>query len=134
MSVLSDLGQYLEAQGIGTQAVDLFLSQVPDSPDDIVTIFEYAGNAPSKMGANRSPGIQIRTRSKSYADARQKINDVYLILSAIGDEFQDSAAEGVEINGTLYLHFETVQEPLPLGTDSKGRHELALNFIATYRS
>ena len=132
MSLLTDIGDYLESNSIGIVNTDIFLSQVPDTPDDVVTVFEYAGNNPSKMADNRSPGLQIRTRSNSYETARAKIEDIYALLGEIGNEYNDTTAAGVEINGTLYLKFEVVQEPLPLGTDSKGRHELAQNFIVTY--
>lgn len=134
MSVLNDIGEYLQTNSIGTLGTDLFLSQMPDAPDNVVTVFEYAGNAPNRMGGNRQPGIQIRTRSDSYEDARAKIDNVYLLLSKIGNEYEDDAPEGVEINGTTYLHFQTVQEPFEIGVDDNGRHELVQNFIATYRS
>lgn len=134
MSVLNDIGEYLQDNSIGTLGADLFLSQMPDTPDDVITIYEYAGNAPSKLGGNRQPGIQIRTRSASYEDARAKIDEVYTLLSKIGNEYEDDAPEGVTINGTTYLHFQTVQEPFEIGIDDNGRHELVQNFIATYRS
>lgn len=134
MSVLTDIGEYLQTNSIGTINTDLFLSQMKDAPDDAIAIYEYAGNQPSKLGGNRSPGIQIKTRSASYEDARAKIDDIYTLLSKIGNEYEDDAPEGVTINGTTYLHFETVQEPFSVGPDDNGRHILTQNFIATYRS
>lgn len=133
MSVLTDIGTYLQSEGIGTLGTDIFLSQMPDTPDEAIALFEYAGNAPSRMGGNRQPGIQVRTRG-DYETARATIDDIYTLLSKIGNEYEDDAPEGVTINGTTYLHFQTVQEPFPLGPDDNGRHELAQNFIVTYRS
>lgn len=132
MAFLDDIGDYLEANAIGTLATDLFLAELPDTPDACIAVYEYAGNPPSKMGDNRQPGLQVRSRAQSYATARANIEAVYTLLSAIGDEFQDTAPDGVEINGTLYLHFETTQEPVPLGPDERGREEIALNFIVTF--
>lgn len=133
MPVLTDIGQYLQTNSIGALGTDLFLSQMPDSPDDAIALYEYAGNTPSRMGDNRRPGLQVKVRG-DYETARAKIDEIYTLLSKIGNEYEDDAPEGVTINGTTYLHFETVQEPFPLGVDDNGRHELAQNFIVTYRS
>lgn len=132
--ILDDVGQYLDDNALGTLGTDLFLSQMPDSPDDLVTVYEYAGNPAARMADNRSPGIQIRARAVTYADARTKIESVYALLDAVGNEYNDATSEGVTINSTLYLRFQAVQEPFPIGVDDNGRHELAQNFIATYAS
>jgi len=130
--ILDDVGEYLEDNGIGTLATDLFLGELPDDPAAAVAVFEYAGGPPNKQAGTRTPGVQILCRASDYAAARIKIEAVYQLLGAIGDEFQDTAPGGVTINGTTYLKFDEVQDPFPLQVDQSGRQILAQNYLVTY--
>ena len=133
MPFLEDIADYLTAQDVTlVQGTKLFIGELPDSPDEVVAIFQYPGNPPSNLGDNRSPGLQVRTRSDNYSDALQLLEDIYDILDPIGDEFKDDAPQGATINGTFYLDFITQQEALPIGEDSKGRPEFTQNYIVTY--
>lgn len=131
--ILDDVLSHLQTNSIGTESTDLFGGELPDSPDDVVVVNEYAGEPANNMASTRSPGIQILVRGSTYISARQKIEDVYQLLKVIGDEFDDTAPEGITINGNVYLKFKAVQEPFPLATDAKGRHVLAQNYIVTYK-
>ncbi len=132
MAFLDDIQAYIVANSDLVFGTDLFASEMPDTPAEVTAIYQFPGNPPSKVGDNRSPGLQVRTRSDSYPGALQLIENVFAILDPIGDEFKDDSPEGVTINGTTYLSFITQQEPLPIGKDSKGRPELTQNYIVTY--
>ncbi len=132
MPLLDDIQTYIVANSDLVFGTDLFASEMPDEPDSVTVIFQFAGNQPSRVGDNRSPGLQVRTRANTYTAGLQLIEDIYAILSLVGDEFKDDAPEGVTINGTDYLAFIPQQEPIPIGEDSKGRPEFTQNYIVTY--
>ena len=132
MAFLDDIQTYIVANSDLEFSVDLFAGQIPPTPNAVTVIYQFPGNPPSKVGDNRSPGLQVRTRANSYVAALQLIEDIHVILSPIGDEFKDDAPEGVEINGTDYLSFISQGEPIPLGEDSSGRPEFTQNYIVTY--
>lgn len=132
MAFLDDVSDYIVANTSLEKNVDFFGGEMPDTPNACTAIFQYPGNPPSKLGGNRSPGLQVRTRAASYVAALVLIENVFAILDPIGDEFKDDAPEGVAINGTDYLSFITQGEPLPIGKDSSGRSELTQNYIVTY--
>ena len=133
MAFLEDVADYITAQIPAlVQGEILFASEYPDEPAEIVTIYQFPGNQSSKLGDNRSPGLQVRSRAANYPAALALLDSVYDILDPIGDEFKDAAPGGVKINGTTYLSFISQQEAIPLGEDTKGRHELSQNYIVTY--
>lgn len=132
MAFLDDVSDYIVANSSLIFGTDLFASEYPDEPDKIVTIYQFPGNQSSKIGDNRSPGLQVRSRAANYPAALALLDSVYDILDPIGDEFKDTAPEGVTINGTTYLSFISQQEAIPLGEDTKGRPELSQNYIVTF--
>lgn len=132
MAFLDDISDYIVANTSLVKNTDFFGGSKPDSPDAVTMIFQFGGNPPSKIGDNRSPGLQVRTRANSYVAALQLLEDIHIILSPLGDEFKDDSPEGVEINGTDYLSFISQGEPIPLGEDSSGRPEFTQNYIVTY--
>lgn len=119
---LADIAQYLQAAGIGTQATNLFYATMPDTPDDLVCIYEYAGSPPAfdHTGlAWTNPGLQVVARSKSYATARTKVEECFGLLKSV---------HNFSLNGSQYLRIEANQSPFSIGPDPVGRHRLAVNF------
>lgn len=132
MALLDDIADYIVANSDLEKGTDLFGGEIPDTPNAVTSVFQFAGNQPSRVGDNRSPGLQVRTRANTYTAGLQLIEDIFAILSLVGDEFKDDAPEGVTINGTNYLAFIPQQEPIPIGEDTKGRPEFTQNYIVTY--
>ena len=132
MAFLDDIQTYIVANSDLEFGTDFFASEYPDTPDEIVTIYQFPGNPSSKVGDNRSPGLQVRSRAANYPAAIALLDSVYDILDPVGDEFKDAAPGGITINGTVYLSFISQQEAIPLGNDTQGRQELSQNYIVTY--
>lgn len=138
MSFLADVAALINDEGIADLGVDLFYGKLRDNPDEVVVIFEYAGQARSDLAENRFPGLQVITRGESeqggYDAAREKIESIYNYLVTIGNETKEgnALAAGVTINNTTYLKFSAIQEPFPLGRDEKDRPQFAVNFLVQF--
>lgn len=117
--MLSDIGNYLQAQGIGTLGTNIFLGLIPDEPDNCVALFEYAGSPPDLHWNGEYPGLQVRVRNKSYAAARTKIGEVAKKLHGLHEQM---------LSGTRYLLIKARGSPEVLKRDNNNRVELFVNF------
>ena len=119
---LADIATYLQTGGVGTLASTLFYGSMPDTPDELVCVYEYAGSPPEFNLDGLTwvnPGLQVVARSKSYTTARNKIETVFGILASV---------HNLSYNGNQYLRIEANQSPFSIGPDPVGRHRLAINF------
>ena len=117
--MLSDIGTYLQSQGIGTLGADLFLGFMPDQPDNCIALFEYAGSPPDLHWNGEYPGLQVRVRNKSYAAARIKIGEAMTALHGLHEQ---------TLSGTRYLLIKARGSPEILKRDANNRVELFVNF------
>ena len=117
--MLSDIGNYLQAQGIGTLGTNIFLGLMPDQPDNCVALFEYAGSPPDLHWEGEYPGLQVRVRNKGYAAARTKIGEVMEKLHGLHEK---------TLSGTRYLLIKARGSPEVLKRDNNNRVELFVNF------
>ena len=117
--MLSDIGNYLQAQGIGTLGTNIFLGLMPDQPDNCVALFEFAGSPPDLHWEGEYPGLQVRVRNTGYAAGRVKIEEVVTELHG---------AHELTLNGTRYLLIKARGSPEVLKRDANNRVELFVNF------
>jgi len=117
--MLSDIGTYLQTQGVGTVGADIFLGLMPDQPDNCIALFEYAGSPPDLHWNGEYPGLQVRVRNKSYSAARTKIEDVMKKLHGLSEHI---------LSGTRYLLIKARGSPEILKRDNNNRVELFVNF------
>lgn len=117
--MLSDIGNYLQAQGIGTLGTNIFLGLMPDEPDNCIALFEYAGSPPDLHWSGEYPGLQVRVRNKSYAAARTKIGEAMTALHGLHEQ---------TLSGTRYLLIKARGSPEVLKRDNNNRVELFVNF------
>lgn len=133
MSVARDIGSFLADRGFGTPGNDLFFGFMPDSPDCMTGVFEYAGQPSLPTAGIHRPGLQIRVRDTDYEAAAWRIASIHDALSRIGCEGDEEYAGGADIAGTRYFLIAPVQSAFPLGRDNAGRVEFAQNFVAYLR-
>ena len=146
--MLSEIGAYLVTNNIGTLGTDIFLGLMPDSPDNCIALFEYAGSPPDLHWNGEYPGLQVRVRNTSYAAARTKIGEIMTALHGLyeqtlsdgsegsgdegsegdGDEGGDGGGEPIPAKGTRYLLIKARGSPEILKRDASNRVELVLNF------
>jgi len=117
--LLGDIGGYLFAQGIGMVGTDIFYGFMPDTPDNCIALFEYAGSPPDLHWDGEYPGLQVRVRNKSYAAGREKIEQAKNTLHGLTEQ---------TLGTTRYLLIKAKQSPESLGRDANNRTEWVVNF------
>ena len=124
--LLDEIGSYLASGGVGTLGTDLFLGQLPDSPDAAVVVFETGGmgsvhtmsTGPGNAIAER-PRVQVVARAATYSAARTKAHDVFLLLDGL---------RARTLGSTRYLWGQGVQSPFLLERDQANRTKIACNY------
>lgn len=119
MAILDALGTYLQAQGQGTLATNIFLARAPDTPDACVTLYESAGGGPDHtFGAgvyaidHQRIRVVCRATRNDYPAARDKAVAVRAVLGAI----RDTTLSSVKI-----LTMLATSEVYPLSRDGDDR-------------
>jgi len=123
MSTLTELGDYIEGLGLGTQAVDLFLGSRPDSPDQLIALYQYAGGPPEYVQSSFSPTvevvqIQVVARSIAYEDADALASAVWTALAIITN---------ATLGSTRYRSVRPNASPGLMGRDSNDRILVSFN-------
>lgn len=118
--LLDDIAAILQQRGV----TGVYKGFMPDTPDNLVALFEYAGEPMElTMGGEDSvlerPGLQVRVRDTSYPAGRAKIGQIVDILHGLSE---------VVVNGTRYLLIRANQSPESLGLDANNRSEFVCNF------
>lgn len=120
--LLDELAAYIESNGLGTRATDLFEGFLPDDPDLVTVLFETPGAPPSLIDGRETRSVQVQTRAAGYGDARARAEAVYALLHGLHD---------VTLSGARYLLIRAKQPPFSLGRDDRQRTEMAFNIAAT---
>ncbi len=122
--LLGDIAARLQTQGIGTVNTSIFMGYYPDKPDNLVALFEYAGEPTELlMGTGdpvlERPGLQARVRNLTYPAGRAKIQAVADALHGLAE---------TTMGGKRYLLIRANQSPESLGRDENNRCEFVVNF------
>jgi hypothetical protein len=117
MSTLTELGDYIEGLGLGTQAVDLFLGSRPDSPDGLIALYQYPAGPPEYVQSSFSPNaetvqIQVVVRSIAYEDADALASSLWSALAIITN---------ATLGSTHYRSVRPNGSPGLMGRDSNDR-------------
>ena len=103
---------------------DLFVSTIPQNPNNIVCVFDSGGQGQERYGFEK-PNVQIWARNVDYATGYALMRDIKYYL--------DEARNGEIWNGTKYIQIAVRSDILPLGQDELNRYLWTLNF-QIYRS
>lgn len=127
MSLIQEMAQYLDNQGIGTfdEATtngDIYIMTIPSSPDDCICLYARGGGiADGKLGYDL-PSIQILVRGVNVIDTQQKAQDIY-------NKLQGFHAKPFINNGIHIINCIALQSaPNFIGTDGNRRFEFSLNY------
>ena len=107
--ILTDVRTYLMANGITTP---IYLSKMPDEPDTLICLYEYAGVGPEMAHdgqAWENPRLQAVVRNENYAQARGVAQDVYEKLNGKANFLMTSP----------YLKAIALQSPFPMMIDAR---------------
>jgi len=125
MALLDDMGTYVGSNTALTLGTDLYLSLLPDSPDNVVALFENTGIVPvSTLGSTNLPQIerpelQFIVRNTSYATGRTLANTLWELLTSVSNS---------TIEGTLYHRIEATSSPFVFERDQSRRVLFSCNF------
>jgi hypothetical protein len=130
-TILEAIGDYLQANGFGTQGTNIFLAVMPESPDTLITIYENSGNRPSfTMGAAPwaidRPLIQVICRGArgDYPAARNRAEQIRALLGAVTD---------TTLSSVPVMRIESQGSIVPMGEDENLRPMVSINFECMVR-
>jgi hypothetical protein len=118
-----DLAELLEDLGRGTVGTTIFTNQKPSTPDAVICLFDYAGQAPEWTSTSKydKPSLQVLVRDVANSDGAA--------LALAETIYKDLDGFTGIVNGTYFLKVEAIQSgPTPMGKDEIGRIEYVWNF------
>ena len=111
-----------------TGGVPVYLNKMAESPATAVAFFESGGPGPTYTYTGVSlerPGLQLISRSTSYATARDNAQTVWNMLAAVTNvTISKTSSTGV----TSYATITPVQSPTDMGQDAKELALITCNF------
>jgi len=131
MSFPEDLVACLAAAGVGTPAVDIFVSNKTATGKGLthLLITETGGSGPLRTQNARgdsyeTPSAQILARGADYVTVRDMSARAYNALVQVSNQ---------QLNGTWYLDIQGLQKFIDLGLDENSQVRIAFNVLATKR-
>lgn len=123
---LENIAEYLEDQGVGTAATDIFAYVQPPDPDNCVAIIGATGD-PANMYVKELefPRFQVLIRNAEFADGEAKMAAVRAALHG---------HIGLTLTDYRVLRLHAQNEGGPIGIDDKGRYEFSINFHGEARA
>jgi len=114
----------LQAQGVGTVGVNIFIGALPPTPTTVVVIFERGGAAPERSFGEvefEHPGLEIVTRGETYLEAAQLMDNVYHKVPLLVNQ---------RFNGTWYGALQLQSAPYWVEETDKGHTIMGLDVEA----
>jgi len=118
--VFDDIGEYLEAKGVGTLGVDIIIGTERKDVDDLVVITPTGGYAQIQRIKDIKPTFQIYVRDVSFISGYTRINKIFNLLDQ-GDRQQIISPRGRN------MLVKAMQPPNHLGKDESNRDEFVFN-------
>ncbi len=120
--LLEELAALLAVNNLGVIGETIFLDSLPSRPDACFALYHYAGRPgryrhDNLLPADDQPRVQVASRAKSYATARDRALTVHNLL-----HFRHK-----QLGGTRYWRSEALQWPFKLKTDEDGREIFVFN-------
>jgi len=129
VSVLESVGKRLDDRGFAELGLNLFLSRMPDKPDNCLALYEYDGGPPMQtLGpigiALDKVRIQVMGRGArdKYPEVRNGMLAIRLDLASITDEV---------IEGYRILRASPQGYPTLMGYDENNRFRIVMNLELT---
>jgi hypothetical protein len=117
---IRDIAQILQANGIGVLGTDIFLGQLPDSPDNVVVLYPTGGFAQDLPLPDVKMTAQVLVRDKSYQTGYERIWRVFNLLDGGERRF-------LEAPSGRKMVAQAMQPPLFLERDENGHSIFVFN-------
>lgn len=129
--MLEEIGEYLEAQSVGTVGTDIYYSFMPDTPDVVLSLYEAPSNDSIHTFGSGTDAVadtldlQIRARcaKNNYPSGRNKVGLAIRALDKIAN---------ATLSGAYYYRVQVSSGPFLIDKDTQDRQILAVN-LDVYR-
>lgn len=122
---IEDVVAYLQTNGVGTLATNMFISTFTGSPDNQIMVNHTGGVEPDRDQPLGRPTVQIMVRNTDYKTGFTKARDIFDLLH------QKFAI--IKTANTDVMKCDALQEPTYLGLDVEGRYLFTCNFVFVVR-
>jgi len=126
---LNELADYAVTQtGIGTVGTDVFVEELPATPDNCQAIFGLPGTIigdQREVASLAFPRVQLISRAESYETASDNMT---AWRTALHNKY------GIILPNFRIMRCHAEQEGGPIGQDDQGRFEFSINFIVEYNA
>lgn len=121
MSVISEVAEYLEDNGVGTRGTDLFYSYLPGQAGTATAILDSGGPKPDESIPTKSPTFQVLVRAADYDTGKSKLDTIRGLLHQ---------KRNVQlVSGGIYFYFIfAISEGGHIGRNDAGQDEFSINF------
>lgn len=124
--MITEVAQYLEDEGIGTQATNIFISRLPSEPSACISVYDTGGLPPDRYLPTAEPTFQIIVRNPDYALGKAKVDAIVALLH------QKKNLQLVD-DGTYFYYIMLMGEPSHIGVDKQDRDEFSMNLVCKIR-
>jgi len=118
--LIKDIAQILQTNGIGALGVDIFLGQLPASPDNVVVLYPTGGFAQDLPLPDVKMTAQVLVRDKSYQTGYERIWRIFNLLDGGSKRFIQSPSGRKMVA-------QAMQPPLFLERDENNRSIFVFN-------
>ncbi|MCL6611179.1 MAG: minor capsid protein [Peptococcaceae bacterium] len=118
--LIRDIAQILQTNGIGALGVDIFLGQLPASPDNAVVLYPTGGFAQDLPLPDVKMTAQVLVRDKSYQAGYERIWRIFNLLDGGESRF-------IEAPSGRKMVAQAMQPPFFLERDENGRSVFVFN-------
>lgn len=124
--LINDVADYLEAQGVGTVATNLFCGYLPESPATCISVLDTGGVQPDRYLPTKDPTFQVFIRAVDYPTGKAK-------LDLVRAKLHQKANINLVTNQTYFYYIMAMSEGGHLGKDELGRDLFSINFLCKTR-
>ncbi len=119
-----DITQILQVNGIGVLGTDIFLSQLPASPDNVVVLYPTGGFPQDLPLPDVKMTVQVLVRDKSYQTGYERIWRILNLLDGGENRF-------LQAPSGRKMVAQAIQPPLFLERDENNRSIFVFNIAVT---
>lgn len=121
MTLIEQIGTYLQTNSVGTLGTSLFLGYMPATGTEVTAILDTGGTTPDPYLPTKSPTIQIYTRSATYTTGKARMDAIRTLLHNKYNLYLVS-------NQTYIYSINLQSESNHIGRNAQGQDEFSANY------
>ena len=120
-NLITEVAQYLAAQGLGTVGTNIFYSYAPDNEVTGLYVMDTGGPQPDKYLPTKEPTFQVFIRAEDY-------NTGKTLLDSVRSALHQQKNVRLVANQTYFYFILAVSEGGHIGRNESGFDEFSMNF------